>query len=57
VPNQQVGAPDELKVISQPMGITLNAINSYAYQEEVSGNSMVYVVDSGSDPTHPVSAS
>ena len=57
MPNQQVGAPDELKVISQPLGITLNAINSYAYQEEVSGNSMVYVVDSGSDPTHPVSAS
>jgi hypothetical protein len=37
------------------MGIDLAEINSYAYQDEVPGGAMVYLVDSGSDPTHPVS--
>ena len=48
-------APDELKVISQPPGVALSDTISYARQTEAMGHVMVYLVDTGVDPTSPVS--
>jgi hypothetical protein len=53
--NQQYNpVPDELRVISQPKGIFLSDILSYAYQDENVGEIMVYIIDSGIDKSLPV---
>lgn len=43
-----------LKMISQPQGVLLDTIATYAYQEEEAGAARVYVLDSGFDSYHPV---
>lgn len=55
--NQQLNPDPALMVISQPPGIPLAAINSYAYQTEAVGKVMVYIVDTGLDPSMPVRSS
>jgi hypothetical protein len=51
-----LGATQDMMVISQPPNIPLNTINSYAYQDEVSGTVRIYVVDSGANTQHQVSS-
>lgn len=53
---QQATTDPNMKVISQPPGIPLNDITTYAYQDETNiGLSRVYVVDTGSNIQHEVS--
>ena len=53
-PLQDTNAPDDLRVISQPPGIALADIASYAWQYEAMGFVRVYIVDTGADSTSPV---
>jgi len=57
-PNQQENpVPDELRVVSQPEGQQLADIASYAYEDEVMGQVMIYIIDSGIDKSLPVRSS
>ncbi|KAH7333371.1 hypothetical protein BKA65DRAFT_596922 [Rhexocercosporidium sp. MPI-PUGE-AT-0058] len=49
---QQKTNEDSLKTVSQPKGVRLDLIGTYAYQTEEPGV-RIYVVDSGFDSTHP----
>lgn len=53
---QQKDAVTSLMVISQPPSVDLDDIDTFAYQIEPLGYTNVYLVDSGVDPTSPVSA-
>lgn len=52
---QQTPATWSLRAISQPERVALSTIPSYAYQIEPLGYSMIYIIDSGVDPTSLVS--
>jgi hypothetical protein len=54
VNQQENPVPDELRVISQPQGQQLAEISSYAYEDEIMGHVMIYIIDSGLDQSLPV---
>lgn len=45
----------DMKVWSQPPGVSLEQITSYAFQEEIPGKARVYIIDSGAMAEHNVS--
>jgi hypothetical protein len=47
-------ARDDLKLVSQPPGVALTDISSYAYDDETIPV-VIYIIDSGLDLTTPVS--
>jgi hypothetical protein len=51
---QQIPATWSLRAISQPERVALSTIQSYAYQVEPLGYAMIYIIDSGVDPTSEV---
>lgn len=53
--NQQTPVAASLKVISQPPGVDLSDIVSYAYQTEPLGQVRVYIIDTGANTLAPVS--
>jgi len=52
----QQDARDELKVISQARGAPLAGLPGYAYDSRGGRGITVYVIDTGINPDHPVSA-
>ena len=52
----QQDAGDELKVFSQARGVSLADLPGYAYDARGGRGITVYVIDTGINPDHPVSA-
>ena len=52
----QQNAPDELKIISQARGAYLSRLPGYAYDSMGGRGVTVYVIDTGINQHHPVSA-
>ena len=50
-------AVDDVKIISQPKGVTLDDLKGYYYDGTAGQKTVVYVVDSGATPDTPVSQS
>jgi len=51
----QQNARVDLKVISQASGVPLSGLPGYAYDSRGGRGISVYVMDTGIDPSHPVS--
>ena len=52
-PQQQIGAPPELRFVSQPKGIQLSQTQSYVFDETGGQGVSVYVFDSGANMANP----
>jgi len=51
----QLDAPDELKMISQAKGALLSDLPGYAYDSRGGQGITIYIIDTGINPSHPVS--